>query len=93
MHCLSALMPPCDVTGADELLSLTNDLLRVSFEGMYFPIDELMSALMPFLHSESQGKIDYIDMEAWRLTRYTIQGQHIDSSCVCLNTVLDYSGH
>ena len=42
---------------------------RISFEGVFFPLDDVLDALRPLLCAESSGKIDLIDMEAWTLTR------------------------
>ncbi len=77
----------------EEMLVIEGDLLRISYEGIYFPIDEVLLTLTPFLHDGSQGKVDYIDIEAWTLTRHTIQGKSLCSTTVPLNSVLDFSGY
>ncbi|ABM29229.1 hypothetical protein [Nitratidesulfovibrio vulgaris] len=77
----------------DEHIELDGDLLRVSFEGVWFPIEELMDALRPHLTPDSEGRVDYIDMDAWRLHRHFIKGTAIESRESGLNNVLDFSGH
>ena len=75
------------------VLEREGDLLRLSFEGMYFPVDEVVETLRQHLTPASHGKVDYLDMEAWILTRHSILDGKIHSNTVPLNHVLDYSGH
>ncbi len=93
---LAPILEPCFIFGQNlsksEMLVFENDMLRLSFEGIYFDIDELISLLKPSLTEQCQGKVDYIDLEAWSLTRYIIQGTKIITSMVSLNAVMDYSG-
>ena len=65
-----------------ECTELEGDIFRISFEGVFFPLD-----------AESSGKIDLIDMEAWTLTRAAFSGTEITVKTVGLNHVLAYSGH
>ena len=46
------------------------DLLRISFEGLYFPEDEVIAALDACLPAHALGKLDVLDMEDWELRRY-----------------------
>ena len=69
------------------------DIFRISFEGVFFPLDDVLDALRPLLCAESSGKIDLIDMEAWTLTRAAFSGTEITVKTVGLNHVLAYSGH
>lgn len=69
------------------------NLLLVSFEGIYFPIAEAIDLIDTNLSSHMTGKLDYLDLEAWRLTRYTIANGEITPASAPLNNVLDYSGH
>ncbi|UZP69072.1 hypothetical protein N1030_08915 [Desulfovibrio mangrovi] len=78
---------------ADESVSLEGDMLLISHEGMYFMIDDFIEAIKPHLGKGSEGRIDYIDMDEWTLTRYRIQDGLITRSEAGLNQVMDYSGH
>ena len=76
-----------------ECTELEGDIFRISFEGVFFPLDDVLDALRPLLCAESSGKIDLIDMEAWTLTRAAFSGTEITVKTVGLNHVLAYSGH
>lgn len=79
---------------ADEpVLCREGDMLRISFEGIYFPVDETLEALKRHLRPEHQGKLDVLDLENWRLVRHVFRRGRIGSSSAPLNNVLDYSGH
>lgn len=86
----AVLAPQAD---AAEVLELDGDLLRLSFEGIYFPLEEVLEALVPHLGADSRGKIDYLDLDAWTLTRHSIAEGGVACSSASLNNVLDYSGH
>lgn len=70
---------------------LEGNLLKISFEGIYFPIDEVLEALKKEV--SGQGKIDVLDIEDWQMSRHLIQAGHIGMSKMPLNNVLDFSGH
>lgn len=74
-------------------LSLQDDVLRVDFEGVFFPGEEVRDALLPHLPADAGGKIDVIDREAWTLTRHLFSNGGCNTFAVGLNHVLDYSGH
>ena len=76
-----------------ECTELEGDIFRISFEGVFFPLDDVLDALRPLLCAESSGKIDLIDMENWTLTRAAFSGAEITTKTVGLNHVLAYSGH
>ena len=76
-----------------ECTEREGDIFRVAFEGVFFPLDDVLEALRPLLHDDSAGKIDLIDMEGWTLTRATFKGREISTKTVGLNHVLAYSGH
>ena len=78
---------------AEEMLEYENDMLRISFEGIYLDIEEVLTILKCYLQATSQGKVDYIDLEAWTLTRSSIKNGLISTSSASLNAVMDYSGH
>lgn len=81
------------IGSGDPWLFLEGDMLRISFEGMYFPVDEVIAVLTGLLPAGSEGKLDYLDMEEWRLLRYVFAGEGFTASERSLNHVLDYSGH
>lgn len=84
--------------GTEPWLFLERDILRISWEGMYFPVDEALEALKRALPPDAQGKFDYLDLEEWTLTRHVFQpgagGEAaFNAATRSLNHVLDYSGH
>ena len=79
--------------GDGEAVMLEGDLVRISFEGLYFPVDEVLEAFATRLKPAQQGKLDVLDLEAWRLTRHLFAEGRITSRTAPLNNVLDFSGH
>lgn len=69
------------------------DALRVSFEGIYFPVDDLVPILEKAAAAGTRGKLDVLDMENWRMTRHEAKDGKLSIHTVPLNHVLDYSGH
>lgn len=72
--------------------SLKGDLCLLAFEGIYFPVDDFIQLLETNLMPQISGKLDYLDLENWRMTRYLLNNGHISANTVSLNHVLDYSG-
>ena len=70
-------------------LFLEDGVLRISWEGVYFPLEEILGALS----SNTEGKLDYLDLEDWTLTRCVPRNGGFHCSKRSLNHVLDYSGH
>ncbi len=87
--CADALPDADDI----PVLEKDGDMARISFEGMYFPVNEVLEALARYLGPEHKGKLDVLDMGGWRLTRHVFEEGRINSSSAPLNNVLDYSGH
>jgi hypothetical protein len=74
-------------------LFLEKDVLRIAFEGLYFPLDEVLLALEKALPREAEGKLDYLDLEDWTLVRCAFAaGRFTRSRPRDLNQVLDHSG-
>ena len=67
------------------------DLLRISFEGLFFPEDEVLAALDACLPAHAQGKLDVLDMEGWELRRYAREDGAFRLVRRGLNQVLEYS--
>lgn len=74
-------------------LFLEGDLLRIAWEGAYFPLEEVLRALEITLAADAQGKLDHLDLDDWTLTRYLPGPDGFRSSTRSLNQVLEYSGH
>lgn len=73
-------------------LSFNDDLCLLSFEGIYFPVEDFIRQLKESMTPQMAGKLDYLDLEKWRMTRYLLEKGQISSKTVSLNHVLDYSG-
>lgn len=83
-----------DRTGADENgVFQEGALLRISFEGLYFPLEDVLEKLAQTLAREAEGKLDYLDMEEWTLTRHVLKNGVFSQSRRSLNHVLSWSGH
>ncbi len=80
--------------GCDEpWLFLEKGMLRISFEGIYFPLDDVLHALTGSLPANATGKLDQLDLEAWLLTRHILTRGAFQIASRSLNQVLEYSGH
>lgn len=84
-----------DAIGQQEpWLFFENGLIRFSFEGLYFPLQEVLEALKSALPEEAEGRLDYLDLEDWTLTRHVLPpGGAFTTSTRSLNHVLAYAGH
>ena len=86
-------------TPVENIIDQDNDLLRFSFEGVYFPVDEVIETIENYRKSTGEsskkpcGKLDVLDMENWKLNRYLIDRNQIVLKSAPLNNILDYSGH
>jgi len=76
----------------DPWLFHEGDLLRISFEGVYFPEEEVLAALEACLPTHARGRVDVLDLEDWELRRYTREDGTFRLSRRGLNQVLEYSG-
>lgn len=89
---LLSLQP--QIMGDSAWFYRTNDMINISYEGIWFPVDDALDLLTKNLSPESTGKLDVLDLDAWTLTRHQWQGGQFQSSPARdLNSVLDYSGH
>ena len=93
LEALAKASASCVQEGDDAVVTLAGDLLRISFEGLFFPVDDVLAALAAILKPEQQGKLDVLDLEDWRLTRHLFADGRISSRSAPLNNVLDFSGH
>ena len=92
LDCALATAIQDDISDDVPLLCRDGDMLRISFEGAWFPEDAVLDAFKHHLTPEQQGKMDVLDMDAWRMTRHVFKDGSIRSSSAPLNNVLDYSG-
>lgn len=74
-------------------LEMSGTMLKISFEGIWFPADDLLAMIEPRLKPAQNGKLDILDIENWRLYRNIFANGKITGKCAPLNNVLDYSGH
>lgn len=86
--------------GTAPWLFLEGDILRIAWEGVYFPLDEVLQALNNCLPPDAEGKLDYLDLEAWTLTRHALLQNReaglrnrFTITTRSLNHILAYSGH
>ncbi len=93
VEALRAHFPSSDHMEDEEMLVYEKDMLRLAFEGIYIDMEEILPIVQRFLQSQSQGKIDYIDLEAWTLTRHTIKEGLMVASSASLNAVMDYAAN
>ncbi|MBR4741344.1 MAG: hypothetical protein IK079_00380, partial [Desulfovibrio sp.] len=83
----------CDPISADiPLLERESDMLRISFEGSYFPLDEVLAVFKAHLLPNHKGKLDVLDLDGWRITRFQFLSGHLSEKNNSLNSVLDYNG-
>lgn len=81
-------------TGNDPpIVEFSGDLIKISFEGIYFPTEEILNFMQKNINPMQKGKLDILDLEDWTLTRYTFINGKISINSAPLNNVLDYSGH
>lgn len=73
-------------------VSLKGDLFLLSFEGIFFPLEDFIEVLANHLNPRISGKIDYLDLENWTMTRYLVANGEMSGKEASLNHVMDYSG-
>ncbi len=78
---------------AGEVLTLNGELMNISYEGTFFPLDDFLLAAAPMAQRGCHGKIDYLDLEAWKLRRYICENGSFQGKERDLNSVMEYSGH
>ncbi len=57
----------------EDAVFYEKDMVRISFEGDYFPCDEVGEIFKKYHNKDTQGKLDCMDLEAWTLTRHSYQ--------------------
>ncbi|MDO5537616.1 MAG: hypothetical protein Q4F72_08820 [Desulfovibrionaceae bacterium] len=77
----------------DPFVTMLGDMVRLSFEGLYFPVEDVEPVVERLALAGATGKMDVLDLENWRMTRYQARDGQLKKSSAPLNNVLDYSGH
>lgn len=80
-------------TEIPEILLMQNGGMRIAFEGLAFPLEDLLAHIAdhaPRLRLD--GKLDCMDLEAWRLIRVKWQGGAMTRREGSLNAVLAHAG-
>ncbi len=76
-ECLQELHQLCASWYLDEqVFTLEGNGLQIYHEGEYFPDEEVSAVLAKYITENSQGKLDVIDYEAWKLHRYFLAMQY-----------------
>ncbi len=82
--------------GTDAISSLPEpwlfyekDMVRLSFEGLYFPYEEVLAALQGILPVQASGKLDVLLMQDWRLQRYIWKDGKFEIVSRSLNDMLE----
>lgn len=60
----------------ESICDFDDNNLSIHYEGEYFPHEEIAVVFARYLHKDSRGKLDYIDLENWKLTRYFLDKEH-----------------
>ena len=81
------------VMGDASTVFREGDMIRISYEGLYYPVDDALDVLEELLPATAQGRLDAIDMEGWTITRYLYAGGKRTHNTRSLNDILDHSGH
>jgi len=82
-----------DPISADiPLLERDHDMVRISFEGLYFPLDDMLAVIRDYIHPTQNGKVDVLNIEEWSMLRLRIEQGATSIRTSPLNAVLDYSG-
>ncbi len=82
----------CAEDFAGPIVSTLEDMVRLSFEGIYFPEDDVADIVRHAVEDGACGKMDVLDLENWHMTRYEGRDHVLHKSGAPLNNVLDFSG-
>ena len=73
-------------------VKLEKDLLSIAFEGISFPLSACLAWLRDNLSPKATGRLDYIDLESWRLDRYEFANGSFERRSAPLNHLLEHAG-
>ena len=68
---------------------LAKDMLLIQHEGDFFPADDIITVLRPFLTEKSEGKLDVIDLEHWTLRRVSFEQGNLKDRTASLDHALE----
>jgi len=72
-----------------ETFTYADRTLTIAYEGPYFFIEDFLDRLVTLLDADGDGKLDYIDQQAWQMTRYDIRRTGYTAKLINLNDVLE----
>lgn len=72
-----------------QAVELEGDILRISFEGLFFPAEDCVNALKPLLTEQSRGKVDRLDLENWLLERWILDYGRVSYRRASLDQALE----
>jgi len=91
-----ALRPLCgeaiSTDDGDNTVTERDGMVLLSFEGIYFPWEDAAEIIGAHITPASSGKMDVLDMENWRITRFFIKDGTMTHRSGSLNNALDYNG-
>lgn len=79
----------CPGAEPGEIVALQGDTLLISYEGMAFPLEDALAVLEGSILT---GKLDFLDLEAWTLTRHLWEDGHMRQRTGDLNVALESKG-
>ncbi len=53
-----------------EIVEFNKDIVNISYEGEFFPCEEVIEVLVSYHNDKTQGKLDCINVEKWTLNRH-----------------------
>ncbi len=76
-----------------EIIEYNKDMINISYEGDYFPCDEIVELLNSYHNALTQGKLDCINIEKWTLNRHFFNlGEKHRQNTASLNNALEKQG-
>lgn len=79
----------CPGANPEDIIALQGDTLLISYEGMAFPLEEVLTALEG---QKLTGKLDFLDLEAWTLTRHLWKEGQLTVRKGDLNAAMERNG-
>ena len=79
----------CPGAEPEDIIALQGDTLFISYEGMAFPLEDVVAALEG---PKLTGKLDFLDLEAWTLTRHLWKEGRLTVRKGDLNAAMESNG-
>jgi len=77
-----------DSLNFDEV-SYENGTILAEHHGYYFELEELLTRVADLMEPHAKGYVDWIDNDAWEITRYVLTKGGFKSKKISLNEVLE----